>query len=270
MKFALVGIGKWGQTYLKVLQKAKGCELVATCSTSFDSYNALPPELKTAPHFTSLYDVFKNTDVDTVIIATHPDSHYNLAKTALWFNKNVICEKPCMFDGEQFSDIERSLNGKIFFTNYTNLAHKVVDRMVDIVNNPENDIKANLTLVNVGCGPVRKTYSDKWDYGSHVGSIIYSLFPAEFFYEYEHHLNEEGNYVLTLASRNSFIVATYGNKAAERKHSFELSKGGQHTYWLNDRSEDPLRLVLEKFAAGKIQSNLGLSVKVKALLSKFE
>jgi hypothetical protein len=268
MNYALVGIGKWGKTYIKTLKEIEGSSLVATCSRNQGSYHALTQELRIAPHFESFDEMLESVNIDTVIIATQPSEHYRIARRAMWLNKNVICEKPCMFSPEEFSIIEELSEPSIFFTDYTNLYHKVIDKMQDIL--PICNTKPILKLVNIGSGPYRENYSDLWDYGAHVASVVYHLFPYGYFYIESYEQTKEGNHHIKLNGPVAIIEMTFGNKGDNRVHSFELLGGSHSAYWENDRTENPLKLVLEKFATGKVSTNISLSRRISSLLTDIE
>lgn len=266
MNFALVGIGKWGQTIIRTIQQVEASKLVATCSRSASQ---LPSELRIAPHIQSLDELLNLREVDTLIIATHPNSHFEIASKALWYGKNVICEKPYMFSKQETRCIKDLLEHSIFFTDYINLYHDVIDQMYTFLNT--YGPRFCLKLVNSGCGPVRVGYSDLWDYGAHVASVIFSLFPDESFYDIRFRLNKEGNHVLTMSSYYVDVEAVFGNKSLKRQHSFLLTANcGQQIYWENDRIENPLKKMLQKFALGQVQTNISLSERVYDLLRTAE
>lgn len=268
MRFALVGIGRWGKTVIKSIQQmGPTSSLVATCSRSPSS---LPPELQVAPHYLDYDTMLSESSPDTVIIATHPNSHYELASKALWRNKNVLCEKPCMFTQEQLWSIKELSSGCVFHTDYTNLHHRVITRIKERVW--ELPPRFQLNLKNSGVGPVREDYSDLWDYGSHVASVIFDVFPEEHWYDIKFGHDEVGNHTLTMSSSWADVSANFGNKSKERVHSFELihQSSGLGAYWANDKSENPLLTLLQKFEKGEIETNINLSLRIQWLLKQGE
>ena len=272
MRYALVGMGSFGQKYIRNLKELKGSELVGMHSRTQASYDNLPEDLKIAPYFASYNDMLRYTGVETVIIASFPDSHYNLSASALWCDKNVICEKPCMFTDEEFFNIEELVGRRVFFTDYTNIYHKVVQDMRRVLE--EDDSNPRLTLVNTGNGPIRDVpglcFSDLQDYGSHVASVIYHLFPNANVRINSMGKTEEGNYIFNLGFENTTIRTIFGNKSKKRLHSFELFVDSKSVFWANDGTDNPLKVVLEKFSQHQIDTNLSLSRRVRYLLSDME
>lgn len=269
MKFALVGIGKWGKTYLRTMKEISGSQIIATCSQSKEAFFSNEnPELFTAPHFYNIKDMLNEVPIDTLIIATHPDSHYKLAATALCYDKNVICEKPFMLSSDETGVIKRLLGKNIFFTDYTNIYHNIISQMQELKKSNAVKLetrKLKLTLINTGCGPC-KAYSDLWDYGSHIASVIFYLFPDTDFDIKQMSRDKEGNHFLCMDSQEVEIEATFGNKSEERHHFFQLESGENSISWHNDRSENPLGVMLKNFAFNRVQSNIDFSKRIKDFL----
>lgn len=268
MKFALVGIGKWGQKYLNVIDKIKKAEVVATVSLTKNNYNLLLPKYQEIPNYSSIEELLTIKCFDTLIIASHPNIHFEMASKGLWHGKNVLCEKPCMFNDKEFRIIDNLCQSNIFYTNYLNLHHNVINKIENAIQ--LSDTKPIIRLVNIGNGPYRNGYSDLWDYGSHIFSIIFHLYPNNYFYIKNYEINEDGNHKLVLESREATIEAEFGNKGQTRIHSFECEYGAGNIFWENDGLENPLKITIEKFINNQLKTNLDLSLKIYDFLSKIE
>ena len=91
---AVVGVGRWGQTLLRVLGTLDTCRVVmvhdSTHATAVDTASALPG-VAVAPAFDA---VLASADVHAVLLATPPETHGPLAKQVLEAGKHVFVEKP--------------------------------------------------------------------------------------------------------------------------------------------------------------------------------
>jgi predicted dehydrogenase len=266
MKFAIVGIGKFGKHYIKNLQEIKGSELIACCSRTPESYNALAPELSKNLIWTDKFENLLKIDVDTIIIATHPDSHFEYAKAALSAGKHVICEKPCMFSKKQLVEIDylTSDSGKHFFTNYINLYNSEFNAMrSSVISNRFTAIN----LINVGNGPVRD-YSSLWDYGSHEVALACHL-------NYETsgrlvHASKSGEcYYFTLEFCRSVVYVTVGSGFAGRMNSKQSLNEKDKIQWVDNKKEPLLRLMLQDFISNP-RTNLYISRFVSKILTQVE
>ena len=90
MKGALIGFGYWGQILSRNLKNSKKNLTVFDISKKAKQ-SAQKKGFKAAD---SLEDILESDDIQFLIIATTPSSHYNLAKKALEHNKHVLVEKP--------------------------------------------------------------------------------------------------------------------------------------------------------------------------------
>jgi predicted dehydrogenase len=266
MRYAVVGIGKWGKTVVNVLESVPNAEVVKICSrTPMEPSN----ELVKYCHTVDYNDIISDDRIDTVFIATHPDSHFSLSKRAILANKHVICEKPCMFSEEQFNEISHLIHkhGVTFYTDYTNLYHNVVSSMSFAINDKDS---FKLHLVNVGSGPIRSGYSDFWDYGTHVVSVLVRLFGDHTFTYTSYFREDDGNHRLIFESPRILADVIFGNKGFKRKHTFKLSSPKGIIFWGNDRSENPLLKMLTQFTASPIGSNLHMSKQIYKILKNKE
>ena len=77
LAFGLIGLGKFGKHYARLLPSIKNVHLAAV-----------------ADRFSEDENIFNDPDIDAVVIATPPSSHYELAVAALRAGKHVLLEKP--------------------------------------------------------------------------------------------------------------------------------------------------------------------------------
>lgn len=91
---ALIGCGKWGINYLRTLQTVTEAELLYVCDldqSKRSEITARYPEIRVVDNYQT---ILRDTSVQGVIIATPPDSHYQLAINCLNSGKAVLVEKP--------------------------------------------------------------------------------------------------------------------------------------------------------------------------------
>lgn len=91
---ALIGCGKWGSNYLDTLQTIIRGKLLYVCDLNEEIRNKIAvsyPETKVVDHYQT---ILNDPQVQGVIIATPPDTHYSLAVDCLNSDKSVLVEKP--------------------------------------------------------------------------------------------------------------------------------------------------------------------------------
>lgn len=267
MKFSLIGVGKFGKNYIKTISQIANSSLTSVCSKTKEKFEALDQELKIAPWFDNYKEAILHNDCDSVIIATHPDSHFEITKFALENNKNVICEKPCLFSKEEFDTIENLIKSKnlIFYTDYINLFQPVIKDIKNFLNSKKE--WHWMDIVNCGNGPIRENYSAIWDYGSHIFSVILHLFNKEDLAINSITLDSKGNYSMLVSIKNKRIYCTFGNKSEKRINAINFINSEESIKWEDDRKNQPLKTMIEAFIEKELESNIYLSKDISEILN---
>jgi predicted dehydrogenase len=91
MRVGVIGCGYWGSKHLRVLQSLKDAEKIVAIDERQDRLAALTP-FPSAIQCRSMDDALP--EVDALVIATPPATHYELGMQALRAGKSVLIEKP--------------------------------------------------------------------------------------------------------------------------------------------------------------------------------
>lgn len=93
IRVGLIGVGKFGKNYLRILQDTQGVELAAVAATSEHSLENIivPRSVKKTTH---AEEIFRDRVIDAVVIAAPTETHFSLASAALKQGKHVLLEKP--------------------------------------------------------------------------------------------------------------------------------------------------------------------------------
>ncbi|EKD73494.1 MAG: oxidoreductase protein [uncultured bacterium] len=98
----IIGYGYWGAVLLRNFSQHKEFEVKYICDRNLSKLeqakNAAPTNciLLNAPK-----DIFEDTEVDLVVIATQAAHHFNLAMMALEADKHVFIEKPLVLSSQE-------------------------------------------------------------------------------------------------------------------------------------------------------------------------
>jgi predicted dehydrogenase len=225
-RFALVGLGRWGGMYYNTIARLTYCKidcLVLNKAIPTDKYNLA------VPVFLNINEVIRQRRVDGVIIATHPDAHYDIARECILNNIPVLVEKPFTdsFDKAlNLSKLAKSNNNvcsvgfqHLYASNYKFLKENVgasIDHLA-------------IYAEGFSSGPQRESVSVLRDWGSHEFSIA-----LDFFEEKPHSMelkqldsspanSGRGLFHLRLGfSRNRFYQAIFGNTSQIKRRSIHL------------------------------------------------
>jgi predicted dehydrogenase len=89
----VVGLGNMGLSHARAYSKLPGFEIAGVCARRVRTMHR-PPEVATAPAFTSFDDALAATKPDIVSINTFPDTHAEYAIKAMEAGAHVFVEKP--------------------------------------------------------------------------------------------------------------------------------------------------------------------------------
>jgi predicted dehydrogenase len=174
VRIGIVGLGYWGQKYLRLVQESSEAELIAACDAS-DKLLVHAHELY--PHVRATNDaaaLVTTPDIDAVVIATPATTHFELVAAALNAGKHVLCEKPLtMRTDESLRLIE--LAGEVdrtLFVGHTFIYNPGVRAARDFVAAGTLGDALHLHGVWAAPGPVRHDVSALWDLAPHPISII--------------------------------------------------------------------------------------------------
>src|SRR4051794_35694443 len=94
IRFGIIGLGYWGQNYLRVIEDSADARVAAMADTSHELVEYSRRRAPVAAASVDARDVMRRDDVDGVVIATPATTHFALARDALLAGKHVLCEKP--------------------------------------------------------------------------------------------------------------------------------------------------------------------------------
>jgi predicted dehydrogenase len=176
IKIAVIGYGYWGPNFVRNFDSIDNSEVAAICDLNkknLDSARKKYPDIL----ITNNYDeLLANKEIDAVIVATPPETHFELAKKALISGKHVLVEKPlCTKASEADELIEISKNNKkVLMVDHTFQYSPAIDRLKEIISSGEigkiqyiHSQRLNMGLFN--------TKGVLWDLAPHDISIILHL-----------------------------------------------------------------------------------------------
>lgn len=154
MKLALVGLGYWGPNLLRVLNK------LGVLSAAFDLDEGKIEKFAVDSVYSDVYfdldwtKCLGREDIDGVVIATPPETHYDIAKASLAANKNVFIEKPMTLDVDEAEDIialAKSMN-KILMVGHIFLYVPEVIKIKEVIDSGElgNIVYIHASRLNLG------------------------------------------------------------------------------------------------------------------------
>ena len=170
-KVALIGCGYWGKNYIRSIETISDLKLEYIQDIQ---QRPIPENIKFTKY---LSQILNDDEIKGVIIATPPETHYDIALKSINAGKNVLVEKPITMNLKDAENLCEEAQKK-----------KVVLMVGHIFkyNNAIKEIKKRLDLGEIGeikyiesrriaLGPIRQSTSALWDLAVH------DIYLAEYF-----------------------------------------------------------------------------------------
>jgi predicted dehydrogenase len=270
MNFGLVGLGRWGKNYIKVLSRL-GQKIPVICSRSNNILQSFH-QLEVGSLWYSDYKALCNhSSIDTVIVATPPQSHYEITKYALECGKHVICEKPFVFKLEEAKELW-TLSQKQKRHVLVDFIHCWQPGLQEVINKKVDRCFIESYVRDLPTNP--RHHSVFWDWATHDIALVLSIvkeMPTGYnaFYN-KGSLREASGLLLRLSFENesdATISINTESKTKSRALSIKnhvLSVIEDFT-WKDDFQGNPLQRMLESFIS-KPHSNIELAVGVTGIM----
>lgn len=164
LNFALIGRGKFGKNYERLLQEIPEVSLQAIVTASSGN----------------LESVLQNPEINCVVIATPPKTHFDLAKVALKSGKHVLVEKPMVISVAEAEQLKKivSESSRTFMVGFQYLFNDYIRYLKkEIEGGAFGEIK-NIRSEHFQ-SPPREDVNAFWDAAPHPLAIFQFLFNPE-------------------------------------------------------------------------------------------
>ncbi len=177
IKIGLIGCGAWGKNLLRNFFNLPGCVLVSCCDENPKQIEKLCPsypEIKFTPNPQEIID---NPNLDAVVIATPPASHFGLCKAAMLAGKDVFVEKPLVLETDQGRELVELAEKKkrILMVGHIMEYHPATLKLKQYVDDGELGRIYYLYSTRVNLGKVRDIENALWSFAPHDISMILFL-----------------------------------------------------------------------------------------------
>ena len=176
---AVIGAGGWGKNHIRNFRDIPSCRLKTICDLDERVLAA-----HKASHVVTTTDsatVFRDDEIDAVIIATDAPSHYKLVCDALDAGKHVLVEKPMTLVPAEAEDLVKRAEAaeRVLMVGHLLEYHPCVLQLKDLVDGDQLGPLRYIYCQRVNLGVVRKAENAWWSLAPHDVSVILFLFQAE-------------------------------------------------------------------------------------------
>jgi predicted dehydrogenase len=177
INIALIGYGYWGVNLLRNLMSLQSCNVSLVCEAKPDRLNLLNQSYPFLETTSNADDIFNNSTIDAVVIATPAFTHYELAKKALENGKHVLVEKPLTSTSKQSEELIEiaSKKGLQLMVDLTFLYSGAVEKIKELITLKELGTLNYFDSTRINLGLIQPDINVLWDLAPHDLSILFYL-----------------------------------------------------------------------------------------------
>jgi UDP-2-acetamido-3-amino-2,3-dideoxy-glucuronate N-acetyltransferase len=175
LKIAVIGAGGWGKNLIRNFYEIGALKTICDSDKEIiKTHQAQYPEM----HFTESYeDVLKDSTINGVVISTPAASHYEIAKKALFADKNVYVEKPISLnikDARELIELSEKRNC-ILMVGHILRYHPAINKLKELIDSGELGKIQYIYSNRLNIGKIRTEENILWSFAPHDISVILFL-----------------------------------------------------------------------------------------------
>ena len=173
LNIALIGCGNWGKNIARNLHQMGSLKYIYDSNVKLSeklSYDYSLPTLE-------LNKIFKDQNINAIVIASPAITHKDLAIEALKNDKDVFIEKPfCLSlpDAQKLSELATNKNRVLMVGHLLNY-HNAFIEMKELIKNGKIGVTQNIRANRQALGAIRSKESVIYDLSAHDISMILSI-----------------------------------------------------------------------------------------------
>jgi predicted dehydrogenase len=176
INIGVVGCGYWGPNHIRNFDELPEANLTTVCDLDENRLQKLQtkyPYLETTQDFTALLQ----NSVDAIVIATPVNTHYQLAKEALLYDKHVLIEKPITASSQEALELIElaEKHNLVLMVGHTYEYHPAVDFLKEKVSSGELGDIYSIDAERLNLGLFRPDVNVLWDLAPHDIGIMLSI-----------------------------------------------------------------------------------------------
>ena len=128
---AVIGSGYWGENHIRILSNLN------ILNTFYDKNvkNKLSIEKKYNIKSKSINSILKDNSIDCIFITTPSDTHIEILKLAIKYNKNIFVEKPLVTNINDLNEVRKLIKNykKITMVGHLMIYHGAIIKIKELL-----------------------------------------------------------------------------------------------------------------------------------------
>lgn len=177
LRLGIIGAGYWGEKLLRVFAARRDTRVHVVCDRDARRHAAVGAEIASVA---TPAELLGRDDVDAVLIATPPSTHYALARQVLAAGKHCWVEKPLAMRAAEARELVDTARARrlTLFVDETFLYDPLVQRAKTWIDCGRLGRVYHLSFQRLGIGRIRRDSNVWWNSAPHDLSILCYLVPG--------------------------------------------------------------------------------------------
>ena len=176
IKYLLVGYGYWGPNLARNIKNDKNSVLTILVDINEDNLNKAKKKNVASIYLNDInkLDNVEMEDIDIIVVATPPKTHFQVVKELAKFEKDFLITKPVVTSSDEIRDIQKLIERHKFeiFVDETYIYSNKVKKIKEIINNDNFGELQYIYSNRSNLGLIQKEQNVIWD----LARMIYLLF----------------------------------------------------------------------------------------------
>lgn len=178
MNIAQIGAGYWGKNVLRVFSRLDGAALKIVCDADAVVLKRLKVDYPNVRLTAKAEEVFNDSAIDAVVVATSSETHAELTRRALGSGKHVFVEKPLALSVKDAESVVKlaETNGKVVMVGHLLKYHPAFVRIKEVIDRGDLGEIYYLYSTRVNLGIFRRNENALWSLAPHDISTALMFF----------------------------------------------------------------------------------------------
>ena len=169
IRIGIIGYGYWGPNLVRNFMNVEGCTVSHICDLDIKKLEIAKKKYPSINTTNSIDQVFENSEIDAIVIATPVSTHYDLALKALESNKHILVEKPLTNNVEQAQILGKKANdkNKILMIDHTYLYTPAIQKIKELIDSDSLGEIQYIDSTRINLGLFQTDVNVMWDLAVH-------------------------------------------------------------------------------------------------------
>ena len=181
LKIGAIGCGYWGPNLIRNFVEIPDSKLIAIADLDEDRLSHLQSRYPQIKYVTQDYQDLFNLDLDAVVIATPPSTHYQIAADCLENGLHALIEKPITLQSKRARKLRElaKQHGRILMVGHTFEYNPAVRMLKKMIENGDLGEIHYIDAVRASLGLFQTKANVMWDLAPHDISILRYILDAD-------------------------------------------------------------------------------------------